>query len=63
MVQSSGQLQCPGMAWQPRQGGRSSASLQSFTRRSLTARQLTQTRSGFIAPIQFQHRLNLLLFL
>lgn len=50
------------MAWQHRQGGWSSASLQSFTRRSLTARQLTQTGSGFIAPIQFQHRLNLLLF-
>lgn len=49
------------LAQQHRQGGWSSASLQSFTRHYPTARQLTQTGSGFIAPIQFQHRLNLLL--
>lgn len=35
--------------------------LQSFTRHCRTARQLTQTGSGFIVPIQFQHKLNLLL--
>lgn len=62
MVLSSGDLQMPwhGLA---AQAGWMELCLSAKLHQTLSHyRQLTQTGSGFIAPIQFQHRLNLLLF-